>query len=116
MSYTVVEEFVILRDGGVVHHKTVGSEVELTVEEAAALVAAGKVTADSTAAVPLVADGVAREMSEAAADGSWTEISSEDSDGSYEALPEIDSYPEDATPLEVAEVQQSEKVTKARRR
>lgn len=43
MSYTVLEEFIILRDQKAVHYSDVGSKVELSDDEAAELLAAGKV-------------------------------------------------------------------------
>lgn len=43
MSYNVSDEFIIERDGAAVHHLDIGSTVELSDEEAAELIAAGKV-------------------------------------------------------------------------
>ena len=43
MSYTVAEEFIVLRDGSAVHYSDVGSTVELSDAEAAELIEAGKI-------------------------------------------------------------------------
>ncbi|MGE2733848.1 hypothetical protein [Mycolicibacterium vaccae] len=52
MSYKVVEEFIVSRDGTAVHHTEAGSMVELSAEEAAELVEAGKVVPVGKPAVP----------------------------------------------------------------
>lgn len=43
MSYTVLEEFVVQRGDAVVHYSQVGQSAELTDDEGAELLAAGKV-------------------------------------------------------------------------
>lgn len=54
MSYTVAEEFIVLRDGAAVHYSDVGSTVELSDAEAAELIAEGKVTAPGPWGAPEV--------------------------------------------------------------
>ncbi|MBU8833602.1 hypothetical protein [Mycolicibacterium goodii] len=53
-SYTVVEPFIVMRDGKAVHYVDVGSQVELSDDEAALLLDAGKVLPHVTVTV----DGV----------------------------------------------------------
>ncbi|OMC02172.1 hypothetical protein [Mycolicibacterium fortuitum] len=43
MSYTVADEFIVLREGAAVHYSDVGSTVELSDAEAAELIEAGKI-------------------------------------------------------------------------
>lgn len=43
MSYTVIEEFIVQRGDSATHYSKVGSKVELSDEEAAELLAAGKI-------------------------------------------------------------------------
>lgn len=85
MSYTVAEEFILLREGAAVHYSDIGSTVDLTDAEAAELIEAGKI------AVP--------HAIEAPADGTFTELVSEDTGGPYETLPEIENY-DGTEPLE----------------
>ncbi|AOT25755.1 hypothetical protein SEA_TORTELLINI_10 [Mycobacterium phage Tortellini] len=56
MSYTIADEVVVIRDGAAVHYTRaqIGAEIELTDDEAAPLIEAGKVLPHAT----VTADGV----------------------------------------------------------